>query len=205
MDELAGLRERMRGALDDMEIGEERLAGLEAEAQLAEETYAKAASKLSDRRVKAAKALDKAVMAELAPLKLERASFQTRVESDTGSGGPDGRDRVEFWVQTNPGTHPGPLLKVASGGELSRFLLALKVALADKGSARRWCSTKSIPLSVARCRMRSGVRLQRLSDRVQVLTVTHAPQVAARATRQLLIRKEPRAHQERRADAGGGA
>ncbi len=191
VDELAGLRERMRGALDDMEIGEERLAGLEAEAQLAEETYAKAASKLSDRRVKAAKALDKAVMAELAPLKLERASFQTRVESDTGSGGPDGRDRVEFWVQTNPGTHPGPLLKVASGGELSRFLLALKVALADKGSAPTLVFDEIDTAVGGAVSDAIGVRLQRLSDRVQVLTVTHAPQVAARATRQLLIRKEP--------------
>ncbi|MFX5693439.1 DNA repair protein RecN, partial [Acinetobacter baumannii] len=75
--------------------------------------------------------LNRAVPAELAPLKLERAKFMTQVDSDADAPGPEGIDRVEFWVQTNPGTRPGPMMKVASGGELSRFLLALKVVLSD--------------------------------------------------------------------------
>ena len=79
--------------------------------------------------------LDKAVNAELKPLKLERAKFSTQIDADPDAAGPNGIDRVEFWVQTNPGTRPGPLMKVASGGELARFLLALKVVLADRGSA----------------------------------------------------------------------
>src|SRR5262249_60461136 len=91
--------------------------------------------RLSAARVKPAEKLNKAVNAELAPLKLERAKFTTQIDSDATSPGPQGYDRVEFWVQTNPGTRPGPLMKVASGGELSRFLLALKVVLADRGSA----------------------------------------------------------------------
>ena len=86
-------------------------------------------------RKKAAEKLDKAVNGELKPLKLERAKFLTEIASEPEAGGPHGIDRVEFWVQTNPGTRPGPLMKVASGGELARFLLALKVVLADRGSA----------------------------------------------------------------------
>ena len=88
--------------------------------------YRAAAQTLSQARGKAAAALDKAVNGELKPLKLERAKFSTQIDSDTAAAGPDGIDRVEFWVQTNPGTRPGPLMKVASGGELARFLLALE-------------------------------------------------------------------------------
>ncbi len=190
VDDLAILRETMRAALTEMETGEERLGGLDKAARAAGEAYGKAAAKLTERRRKAARALDKAVMAELAPLRLERATFETRVETDADGGGPEGRDRVEFWVQTNPGTHPGPLLKVASGGELSRFLLALKVALADKGSAPTLVFDEIDTAVGGAVSDAIGVRLQRLADRVQVLTVTHAPQVAARAHRHLLIRKE---------------
>src|SRR5262249_59711339 len=73
--------------------------------------------------------------AELKPLRLERATFSTEIASELDAGGPHGIDRIEFWVRTNPGTRPGPVMKVASGGELARFLLALKVVLADRGSA----------------------------------------------------------------------
>ena len=86
-------------------------------------------------RARRAEKLDKAVNGELKPLKLERAKFSTEIVTEPDAGGPHGIDRVEFWVQTNPGTRPGPLMKVASGGELARFLLALKVVLADRGSA----------------------------------------------------------------------
>ena len=98
-----------------------------------------------------------------------------------------GFDRVEFWVQTNPGTRPGPLMKVASGGELSRFLLALKVVLADRGSAPTLVFDEidtGVGGAVADA---IGARLARLAGKVQVMAVTHAPQVAARADQHLLI------------------
>ena len=142
-------------------------------------------------RQKAAAKLDAAVKAELPPLKLERARFITRIDSDETARGPEGFDRVEFWVETNPGTRPGPIMKVASGGELSRFLLALKVALADRGSAPTLVFDEidtGVGGAVADA---IGQRLKRLSAKVQVLSVTHAPQVAARAATHLLISKGP--------------
>ena len=132
--------------------------------------------------------LDKAVKAELKPLKLERAQFSTEIGGD--GEGPDGLDRVEFWVRTNPGTRPGPLMKVASGGELARFLLALKVVLADRGSAPTLVFDEidtGVGGAVADA---IGARLARLAARVQVIAVTHAPQVAARADRHYLITKD---------------
>ena len=136
----------------------------------------------SKSRTKAAAGLDKAVNGELKPLKLERAKFSTQIDSDAAAAGPNGIDRVEFWVQTNPGTRPGPLMKVASGGELARFLLALKVVLADRGSAPTLVFDEidtGVGGAVADA---IGVRLAKLAGGVQVLAVTHAPQVAARAT-----------------------
>ena len=103
---------------------------------------------------------------------------------------PDGIDRVEFWVQTNPGTRPGPLMKVASGGELARFLLALKVVLADRGSAPTLVFDEidtGVGGAVADA---IGARLARLAGKVQVVAVTHAPQVAARADRHYVITKD---------------
>ena len=144
---------------------------------------------LSQGRQAAAATLDAAVNGELPPLKLERARFSTQVETDVETGGPDGIDRVEFWVSTNPGTRPGPLAKVASGGELSRFMLALKVTLADRGSAPTLVFDEidtGVGGAVADA---IGSRLARLSERVQVLAVTHAPQVAARSGSHLRISK----------------
>jgi len=150
-----------------------------------------AAGTLSKARAKAAAALDKAVNAELKPLKLERAKFSTEIVSDAAAAGPNGIDRVEFWVQTNPGTRAGPLMKVASGGELARFLLALKVVLADRGSAPTLVFDEidtGVGGAVADA---IGVRLAKLARGVQqVLAVTHAPQVAARADRHYLISKD---------------
>ena len=108
---------------------------LEREASEADAHYQRAAAKLSEGRRRAAVILDKAVNAELKPLKLERAQFSTEIATDADAPGPSGIDRVEFWVRTNPGTRPGAMMKMASGGELARFLLALKVVLADRGSA----------------------------------------------------------------------
>lgn len=188
VDELPALRDRLHSALEEIDVGGQKLAKIEADLKAAESAYHAAASTLSEDRAKAAAQLDEAVAAELPPLRLERARFETRVESD-GRPGAEGIDRVEFWVQTNPGTHPGPLLKVASGGELSRFLLALKVALADRGSAPTLVFDE-IDVAVGGAVADAiGARLARLADRVQVLTVTHAPQVAARAGQHFLISK----------------
>src|SRR5262249_25027443 len=153
----------------------------EAAASEADGHYRAAAARLSAARAKSAEKLNKAVNAELAPLKLERAKCMTQVESDPASPGPQGFDRVEFWVQTNPGTKAGPMMKVASGGELSRFLLALKVVLSDRGSAPTLVFDEidtGVGGAVADA---IGGRLSRLAGKVQVMAVTHAPQVAARA------------------------
>jgi DNA repair protein RecN (Recombination protein N) len=188
VDELAVLARRYEGDLALIDAGAERLAALEKEAQASGTRYREAAHSLSAGRKRAAAALDKAVNAELKPLKLERAQFSTQIES--GGEGPDGLDRVEFWVRTNPGTRPGPLMKVASGGELARFLLALKVVLADRGSAPTLIFDEidtGVGGAVADA---IGVRLARLASGVQVIVVTHAPQVAARADRHYLIAKD---------------
>jgi DNA repair protein RecN (Recombination protein N) len=190
VDELAALAARYKSDIALIDAGEDRLKSLEAAARDAEAAYRAAADKLSKARVKAATALDKAVNGELKPLKLERAKFTTEIESDPAAAGANGIDRVEFWVQTNPGTRPGPLMKVASGGELARFLLALKVVLADRGSAPTLVFDEidtGVGGAVADA---IGVRLANLASGVQVLAVTHAPQVAARADRHYVISKD---------------
>src|SRR3954470_3660528 len=190
-DDLAALRERFEADVAAIDAGEERLAALDQALGEADAAYVKAARALSAGRAKAAKALDKAVQAELPPLRLERATFLTKIDADEASRDPAGFERVEFWAQTNPGTRPGPLLKVASGGELSRFMLALKVVLADKGSAPTLIFDEidtGVGGAVADA---IGQRLARLAERVQVVAITHAPQVAARAASHFLITKEP--------------
>src|SRR5712671_3099354 len=188
VDDLAALNARHAAELATLEAAAEQLKRLEAAAHTADAAYVTAAAALSAARKKAAAKLDKAVTAELKPLKLERARFFTHME--TGEGGPDGIDRIAFWVETNPGTRPGPLMKVASGGELARFLLALKVVLADRGSAPTLVFDEidtGVGGAVADA---IGVRLARLARRAQVIAVTHAPQVAARADRHYLISKD---------------
>jgi DNA repair protein RecN (Recombination protein N) len=189
VDDLGALAARYAGDLALIDAGAGRLAALEQAACEAERRYAEAAASLSAARRKAAGKLDKAVNAELKPLRLDRAKFSAEIESEAAAG-PHGIDRVEFWVQTNPGTRPGPLMKVASGGELARFMLALKVVLADRGSAPTLVFDEvdtGVGGAVADA---IGVRLARLASRVQVVTVTHAPQVAARAGHHYLITKD---------------
>jgi DNA repair protein RecN (Recombination protein N) len=190
VDNLAALAQRFAADLALIDKGAERLKELEKAAGEADKRFRAAAEKLSAARLKSADRLNKAVNAELAPLKLDRAKFSTQVESDPQSAGPNGFDRVEFWVQTNPGTRPGPMMKVASGGELSRFLLALKVVLSDRGSAPTLVFDEidtGVGGAVADA---IGGRLARLAQKVQVMAVTHAPQVAARADQHLLITKD---------------
>ena len=190
VDELAALTHKYNADIALIDAGEDKLKALEAAAVQAEATYRAAAQALSKARGKAAAALDKAVNGELKPLRLERATFSTQIDSDPAAAGPNGIDRAEFWVQTNPGTRPGPLMKVASGGELARFLLALKVVLADRGSAPTLVFDEidtGVGGAVADA---IGMRLAELARGVQVLAVTHAPQVAARADRHYLIAKD---------------
>lgn len=189
VDDLAALAEKFAGDLASLDAGEANLVKLRKAVDEADARYAALAAALSNARVKAAATLDKAVNAELKPLKLEQARFTTQITSDAAFAGPEGVDRVEFWVQTNPGTRPGPLMKVASGGELARFMLALKVVLADRGSAPTLVFDEidtGVGGAVADA---IGQRLARLAARVQVLAVTHAPQVAARAAGHLRIVK----------------
>lgn len=190
VDGLAALAARYAADVVLIDAGASRLKKLEQAAIEADARYAAAAKKLSAVRQKSAEKLNKAVNAELAPLKLERAKFMTQVATDEAAPGPQGFDRVEFWVQTNPGTKPGPMMKVASGGELSRFLLALKVVLSDRGSAPTLVFDEidtGVGGAVADA---IGGRLARLAGKVQVMAVTHAPQVAARADQHLLISKD---------------
>jgi DNA repair protein RecN (Recombination protein N) len=188
---LPALAARMITDLADLDAGEEKLVQLESRLTEARAAFEITARSLSEKRHRAAEALAAAVMAELPALKLERARFTVEITTDPEGGAEEGIDTVEFHVQTNPGTRPGPIMKVASGGELSRFLLALKVALADRGSAPTLVFDEidtGVGGAVADA---IGQRLKRLSSTVQVLSVTHAPQVAARAATHLLISKGP--------------
>lgn len=190
VDDLAALAEKLRGALQEIEGGEARLVALQKAADDAATAYGSAARALSEARAKAAATLDKEVMKELKPLKLDRASFKTQIEVlPEAQGGPEGIDRVSFLVSTNPGAPFGPLIKIASGGELSRFVLALKVALASRGSAPTLIFDEvdsGVGGAVAEA---VGLRLAELAKSVQIVVVTHSPQVAARAQHHFRISK----------------
>ena len=186
-DALAELGETMRAQLAAIEAGGEKIAALERQLDAARQTYGAAAEQLSAQRHAAAQRLDQAVAQELAPLKLDAARFRTAIVS--AEAGPSGTDRVEFEVSTNPGAPFGPLSRIASGGEMSRFILALKVALAEAGSAATMIFDevdRGVGGAVASA---IGERLARLAQQSQVLVVTHSPQVAARASHHYRIEK----------------
>jgi DNA repair protein RecN (Recombination protein N) len=186
-DALAQLGERMREQLAAIHAGSERIAELDRELVASREAYAAEAERLSQQRLQAAAKLDAAVAAELHPLKLDAARFRTSITA--AEPGPAGTDRVEFEVSTNPGAPFGPLTRIASGGELSRFILALKVALAEAGSAATMIFDevdRGVGGAVASA---IGERLARLARDSQVLVVTHSPQVAARAAHHYRIDK----------------
>ncbi len=187
VDALPDLAVRMADELADIDASEDRLGTLAATVTAAERAYSDAAKNLSEHRIAAADALATAVMAELPPLKLEKAIFSVR--HDATAPGPDGIDQLAFWVQTNPGSPPGPITKVASGGEFSRFLLALKVCLADRGSASTLIFDEIDTGVGGAVSQAIGQRMARLAATVQVLSITHAPQVAALADGHLLIAK----------------
>ncbi|HEY0833692.1 MAG TPA: DNA repair protein RecN [Azospirillum sp.] len=190
VDALAALRDDMAGRLALIEDQGDLLARLAKEAEAARDAYRKAAEALSKARQQASGRLDKAVAAELPPLKLERAKFRTLVEPlPEAEWGVTGMDRVAFQVTTNPGSPPGALNKIASGGELARFMLALKVVLAQTSTVGTLVFDEvdtGIGGAVAAA---VGERLAKLGHGLQVLVVTHSPQVAARGTVHLKVQK----------------
>ena len=176
-DALAGFADTLRAKLGALDAGEAEQAKLTAAVKTAEAAYDAAATALTEARTKAAARLDKAVSGELAPLKMERAVFATQITPE--AEGPDGRDAVSFTVATNPGAPAGPLNKIASGGELSRFLLALKVCL-TQGQSGLTLIFDEIDRGVGGATADAvGRRLAAIADGGQVLVVTHSPQVAA--------------------------
>ena len=187
---LPALIVKLESDLAALDAGEQELEKLKQAEAAAMETYRQRASDLSGKRHEAAGRLDEMVCAELPPLKLEKARFMARIDTcEVEDGGPNGLDRVAFWVQTNPGTEPGPMMKVASGGELARFILALKVILAARGSAPTLIFDE-IDTGVGGATASAiGERLARLGEKLQVVAVTHAPQVAAHASGHLRISK----------------
>ncbi|MBL1419944.1 MAG: DNA repair protein RecN [Alphaproteobacteria bacterium] len=190
VDELPALLEKFRNMIASLEGDQVRADELYKAMNAAKAEYEQAAKIQSQKRQSAAKVLEKAVTSELPPLKLERAKFYCKVKNLSVDGAMrSGFDAVSFEVMTNPGTASGPLMKVASGGELARIMLSLKVSLADKGSAPTLVFDEidtGVGGAVAEA---IGTRLARLGDKVQVITVTHSPQVAAAADRQFVISK----------------
>ncbi|MCB5410203.1 DNA repair protein RecN [Pseudogemmobacter faecipullorum] len=176
-DDLAREADSLRARLNALDAGEAGLAQLNADLKAAEAVYADEAALISGKRAVAASQLDTAMAAELAPLKMERAVFRSVITA--AEPGPDGQDQVTFTVATNPGAPPGALNKIASGGELSRFLLALKVCLTGGGAGLTMIFDE-IDRGVGGATADAvGRRLQALSENAQVLVVTHSPQVAA--------------------------
>lgn len=190
VDELPETMRAMRSRLESIEGGEAELDALEAAAKDAGAGYRAAAEALHASRLAAALRLDEAVTRELAPLKLDAARFRTAVTAlPEDKWGASGMDAVEFLIATNPGADFAPLTKIASGGELSRFILALKVALAEQGGAATVIFDeidRGVGGAVASA---IGERLARLSADGQLLAVTHSPQVAARGRMHYMIAK----------------
>ena len=181
VDRLPEFFAKAADALASINRGEAGFEALEAIAAKAKKDFHKAATALSAARAKAAQKLDKAVAKELGPLKLGKAQFSTLIESNSDQLNSSGFDQVEFMVATNPGAPAGPLKTIASGGELSRFVLAMKAALAAKES-RTVIIFDEVDAGVGGAVADAvGERLARLARDAQVLVVTHSPQVAARA------------------------
>ncbi|PZP43975.1 MAG: DNA repair protein RecN [Azospirillum brasilense] len=188
--ELPGLLLRLKERLGALDAGTGRVAKLEAEARSARDAFIAAGADLTAARTKAARELEKATARELAPLKLDRARLHIEiVHREEPAWAADGVDRITFLVSTNPGQTPGQLAKIASGGELSRLMLALKVVLA-RGSPVPTLVFDEVDSGIGGATAAAvGERLSRVADRLQVLVVTHSPQVAARGTSHLRVAK----------------
>lgn len=191
VDDLPQVRDELAGKLESIGRQDEILAGLIRQAEKAKEAYIAGAEDVSAARTKAAADLDNKVMAELPPLKLEKARFVTQVEKlgEESEWGAAGIDRVSFMVATNPGSAPGPLGKIASGGEMARFMLALKVVMAAVGTAGTLVFDEVDSGIGGATAAAVGQRLARLAAHRQIMVVTHAPQVAARADCHWIVSK----------------
>ena len=189
-DDLPQMRDELARRLGLIENAGEAIVAQEKEVSIARKAYITVADRISKKRKSVAEKLNKLVEGELAPLKLEKARFVTDIEAlDEIEWGPHGKDRVRFLVSTNPGAEPGPIHKIASGGEMSRFMLALKVVIAQAGSTHSFIFDEvdtGIGGSTADA---VGERLYRLAQLKQVLVVTHAPQIAARADHHWVVEK----------------
>ena len=189
--ELPGLLAALQGRLQALETGTAEIAALEAREAAANEAYGSAAATLSQARVAAAGRLQAALMKELPPLRLDRARFVADVQPlPPARWGPMGADQVRFLIATNPGQTPGALDRIASGGELSRLMLALKVVLAGGGTVPTLVFDEVDSGVGGATAAAVGERLARVADGVQVLVVTHSPQVAARGTAHLQVLKQ---------------
>ena len=190
-DELPSLAQELSAKLDLLDMGAGGLKELNAAVAAAQTDFDEAANVLSRARKSAAQALDLAMVSELTPLKMERAVFTTQIKDTDPSA--RGKDQVDFVVATNPGAPAGPLAKIASGGELSRFLLALKVCLSRDG-AQNTMIFDEIDRGVGGATADAvGRRLSRLAQDAQVLVVTHSPQVAALGDRHFQVAKQQNA------------
>ena len=190
VDALPDLGQRLRNELTALDAGGEGVARLAAAEARAREAYVHAAEQTHRRRLEAARRLDAAVAAELPPLRLEKARFVTAIEElPEGQWGESGHDRITFTVATNPGAAPGHLARIASGGELARFMLALKVVLAASASTGTIVFDEVDSGIGGATAAAVGDRLARLAEAVQVLVVTHSPQVAARGRHHWLVSK----------------
>lgn len=191
LDELPQIREKLAHKLNAIEHADEAIAEAMQEVEKSKAQYISKAEKVSTARAQAAGKLDRLVSKELAPLKLEKARFVTFVEKlDESEWGPNGFDKVTFLVATNPGAEPGPLKKIASGGEMSRFMLALKVVMAKVGAAESLIFDEVDAGIGGSAADAVGERLAKLSSDKQILVVTHAPQVAARASHHWIVKKQ---------------
>lgn len=189
VDDLPGLRSELADKLEAIENADDRVREAEKAVSGAEAAYDSAATRLTKSRDIAAGKLAKAVMAELPPLKLEKAQFRVSIETDPERAGASGRDKIAFEVMTNPGTPFGPLDKIASGGELSRFALAIKVSLSS-GEEGLTLIFDEVDQGVGGAVAAAvGKRLKRLAETGQTLVVTHSPQVAAMADHHWKIEK----------------
>lgn len=190
VDELEAVLADFKARLSNIELGEEGLDVLRKKEQDARLAYLKAANELSGARIKAAAKLDENVMAELPPLKMEKARFVTEItKNDENFWGEKGLDNVAFTVATNPNSPQGPINKIASGGELARFMLALKVNLAETSSVTAMIFDE-VDAGVGGATAQAvGERLARLAKEVQVMVVTHSPQVASRGNNHFKVAK----------------
>jgi len=190
IDDLSAKRDEIAGLLNAIENEDNALGDLRKAVQDAKNDFQKQAEKIYALRVKAGKKVSDLVMKELAPLKLDKAKFVVDVQKlEEENWNKNGMDSVQFLIATNPGSAPAPLSKVASGGEMARFMLALKVVLAEVGAAGTLVFDEVDTGIGGATASAVGQRLGQLAQNLQILVVTHSPQVAAMAAHHMIVAK----------------